>query len=140
MIVWSGLGFLGLLIPFVTAFLAAFLANAALGPGYGAMHMWPMAIGVLVGAGLVYLLSVRLDRPGRLLIDPATGQRVVMKSRHTLFWIPLQWIALIAALIGLILFLLPANTMGKGGKYDTSAPSQNTLLVPPERVTSMARA
>ncbi|WP_419806393.1 hypothetical protein [Terriglobus sp.] len=136
MIVWSGLGFLGALIPFVTAILAVFAANAALGRGYGAMHMWPMALGVLIGAGLVYLLSVRLDKPGRLLIDPATGQRVVMKSRHTLFWIPLQWIALIAAVVGLLLFLVPANTMGKGGKYDTSTPSENTRLMQPQHVPS----
>ena len=129
MIVWSGLGFLGALIPFVTAIVAVFLANAVFGHGYGAMHMWPLAMGVLIGAGLVYLLSVRLDAPGRLLIDPATGQRVMMKSSHTLFWIPLKWIALLAAVVGLLLLFLPANTMGKGGKYDTASPSENTRLV-----------
>ena len=131
MIVWSGLGFLGLLIPIVTAGLAAVLANVALGEGYSAMHLWPAAVGVLIGAGLVYLLSVRLDQPGRLLVDPATGQRVVMKRRHTLFWIPLRWIAVIAAVIGLMMFLLPGNSLGKGGKYDTSAPSQNSRMVVP---------
>ncbi len=128
MIVWSGLGFLGLLIPIVTGPLAVFLANAIFGPAYGATHMWPLALGVLIGAGLVYLLSVRLDQPGRLLIDPATGQRVIMKSRHTLFWIPLRWIAVVTAVIGLFLFLVPGNTMGKGGQYDTSPPTEHSLL------------
>lgn len=137
MIVWSGLGFLGLLIPFVTAFLAVFVANAAGGQGYGAMHMWPMAVGVLIGAALVYLLSVRLDKPGRLLIDPATGQRVVMKPRHTLFWIPLRWIALIAAVVGVGMLLLPANTMGKGGKYDTSNPSQDSRVIRPDHARTV---
>ncbi|AGH86641.1 hypothetical protein ACI2S5_25300 [Ralstonia nicotianae] len=40
------------------------------------------------------------SRPGRVLVDPKTGQQVELKARHTLFWIPLQWTALLVVAFG----------------------------------------
>lgn len=110
MVIWSGWGLLGLVIPAVTVFLTTFLASAALGSRYLSTHNWPIGLGIILGAGLVYLLSVKLDAPGRMLVDPATGQRVILKRRDTLFWIPLRWIALIVAVFGLIMLLASSTT------------------------------
>ncbi len=109
MIVWQGLGFLGLLIPIVTGFVTVVLANALLGQAYVATHAWPVGLGVLLGAGGVSLLSQKLDQPGRTLVDQATGQTVVLKRKHTLFWIPLNYLAVVIAAVGtFLLFVRPS--------------------------------
>lgn len=33
--------------------------------------------------------------PGRELVDPDTGEAVVLRTRHTLFWIPIQYWGLV---------------------------------------------
>ncbi len=108
MIVWSGFGFLALLLPIVTVFITTAVANATGGPLYSTLHHWPGAVGAILGAGLVYLASVKLETPGRTLVDPATGQAVVLRRRHTLFWIPLRFWAIVIAVVGLVYLVLPA--------------------------------
>ncbi len=107
LIVWSGYGFLAFLLPLVTVFATTALANAKGGPLYSTLHHWPAAVGVLLGAVLVYLASLKLTATGRTLVDPATGQAVVLRKRHTLFWIPLQFWAIILAVGALIYLVLP---------------------------------
>ncbi len=109
MIVWSGFGFLALLLPVVTIFVTAAVANVTGGPLYSTLHHWPGAVGAILGGALVYLASMKLDTPGRTLVDPATGQAVVLRRRHTLFWIPLRFWAIIIAVAGLVYLVLPAS-------------------------------
>ena len=106
MIVWQGFGFVGIILPVLMYVVTVKLFQALFGIAYTDTHAWPGAVGTLIGAGLVYWLSVALDKPGRTLIDPQTGQTVILRKRHTLFWIPLQYIAAIAAVVALgMLFL-----------------------------------
>jgi len=106
MIIWQGLGFLGALIPIGCYVLSALVIRAAAGPDYLALHSWPGALGTLIGAGLVWLLGEKMNGVGRTLVDPQTGQTVVLKKRHTLFFIPLQMfaIALMFIAIGMLIF------------------------------------
>ena len=108
MIIWSGFGFLGVLIPIVTWFATVFLCRTALGPVYMTTHNWPSALGLLLGAACVWLVSFKLDGPGRQLFDPATGQTVVLRRRNTLFWIPLKYVAIIEAVGALVLLFVNA--------------------------------
>jgi hypothetical protein len=98
MILWSGWGILTVLIA---------LAGAALG---GALHgVIPalsdhvaIAIGLLAAAVVNWWVGIRLNnRPGRELIDPKTGGRVILKRRHTLFWLPMQYYSVLIAFIAL---------------------------------------
>lgn len=87
------------------------ILQTMLGKAYTDTHAWPVGLGVLIGAVAVYLLGLQLNKPGRTLVDPATGQTVILRRRHTLFWIPLQYLAGIIALIGLVmLFVKPSST------------------------------
>ena len=122
MIIWSGWGVLGLLIPGVVAFLFTLAADAIYGPGYSAIHSWPLGLGLLVSAALVYLLSERLARPGRTLIDPATGQAVVFRRRDSLFFIPLKYIAILIAVAAIFVLLTPRHAAGV-------APSTTTTIM-----------
>ena len=52
-------------------------------------------VGSLITAALLWWLGKRLNSaPGRELVDPKTGERLVLRRRHSLFWIPMQWWAI----------------------------------------------
>ena len=104
MIIWSGLG---ILIPLVA--IVGLVAGTVLGTALG----FPVA-----GIGLGFLLAAtgnwglwKLVYPEtpKVLIDPATGQQVVINPKHGLFFIPARawtWIlgffAIPAVLLGVI--------------------------------------
>jgi hypothetical protein len=53
---------------------------------------------------VVWWLGRKLNSaPNRELVDPKTGQRVLLRNDHSLFWIPMQWWAIpIVLLAGVI--------------------------------------
>jgi hypothetical protein len=60
---------------------------------------------VLAGVALGFT-GVRLNRnTDRRLVDPKTGRDVIVRRRHTLFWIPMQYWAPVLALIGVIVLI-----------------------------------
>lgn len=105
-IIWQGLGYLALLIPFAVLLLGQALTHLVLGEGYYKAHPWIAAVALLLSAVLVGLSGHMLNSgPGRLQADPVTGGDVMTRKTHSLFWIPMQWYALlIAAIAGWILF------------------------------------
>jgi hypothetical protein len=105
MVIWQGLGFLALVIPILGYVLVARLVGAMEGVGYLALHSWPGALGTLLGACLVWLLALWLDKPGRELTDPKTGEIVVLKRKHSLFFVPMKYVAILMAVIALGIFL-----------------------------------
>lgn len=113
MIIWSGYGVLSVLIAFAGVVLGAagiepLIEGAALGlpPGTG------LALGLALAAVANWFVGVRLNgRPGRELIDPKTGGRVVIRRRHALFWIPMQYYSVLFALLAVAaLFAPPEGT------------------------------
>ena len=99
-IVWQGAGFAGVLVPILIVVLGGMGFDAAMGEGYSESHGWTMALLVLLSAVVVWMLGSNLNsRPGRELIDPATQQVVQLKEKHTIFWIPLQYFAVVLAVI-----------------------------------------
>jgi hypothetical protein len=70
---------------------------------YYQAHGWPKLLAFWIAAALVFVLSRWLDRqPGRAMIDKATGQEVVIKKRHALFFIPVRSWPYIFLVLGLI--------------------------------------
>jgi hypothetical protein len=101
MIIWQGFGFLGAIIPILFYVAVGLLMQAILGKDYLAHHSWPGALGTLLGAVAVWFLALMMDKPGRVLLDPQTGEKVELKQRHTLFFIPLKYLAIIFAVVAL---------------------------------------
>ncbi|MFC0406761.1 hypothetical protein [Roseomonas elaeocarpi] len=91
MVIWSGWGILTVVIvALVGGSVTAILANLA-GPGSSAAG-YALAVGLLVSAVVNWFVGQRLNAaPGRELVDPATGQRVTLRRRHSLFFVPMQW-------------------------------------------------
>lgn len=98
MIVWNGLGFLVPLIALVCIFIMNQIVGNATFNGFG----WPKSVALFISAVLVTLLGLYFRKqPGKVMIDKATGQEVVMKSNHSLFFIPVVYWGAIYAVIGI---------------------------------------
>lgn len=102
MVVWQGLGSFAFVVLFVTGGIAAVILHFAFGPGEDGEQRI-LALGLLLAAPLVYLFAKRIEaRPTRTLIDKETGQEVVLRERHTFFFIPLRYWSVIYLVGGLI--------------------------------------
>ena len=113
MLVWQGFGILAALIPVALIVVVTVVWGAITGsstPGDRDSTLI-IAIAALVSAPLVYLLDKRLAaRPGRTMIDKATGQEVEMRGAHTLFFVGMKywaWLLGIAGVILLVVGILP---------------------------------
>ena len=109
-LVWRGQGWVVLLIE--AAALAAMVLVAdfwipdAAQPAFFSAHGWPFAL-VLGIAGAIILAwgAATNHQPAVAMIDPETGLSVVRRTRHSLYFIPVEyWGA--ASLAGAAAFLL----------------------------------
>lgn len=101
MIIWNGLGIL--------VVLAVGLMMVAVDAGSGVLGLvlskaqsngaGIVLAGLLVGAWGLYLRR----QPGRALIDKETGAEVVLRPRHSLFWIPVLYWGPILVVLGAVL-------------------------------------
>lgn len=99
MIVWSGFGFLAPLLVAAIAFGTQLGAEAI----QGRKHLWPLAAGLLISAIPLWFLGKYFNRhAGKEFVHPATGEKFIGKSRHTLYWIPMHYWAIPVAIGGAI--------------------------------------
>jgi hypothetical protein len=103
MLIWQGFGILGPLICLIVVIAVQALFGATLGDQYTTTHAWTTAVALLLAAVASWFAGVRLNSaPGRELIDPATQERVILRKRHTLFWIPMQYIAVVMVVLAVV--------------------------------------
>ena len=108
MIIWSGLGFLVPVVAFATLLLTQAVADAVTGvEGYYSAHTGLQTTALLAAAVVLWFLGRYLNgKPGRRLIDEETGEAFVLRPRHTLFWIRMEyWAVALAVLAFAIPFL-----------------------------------
>jgi hypothetical protein len=95
MVIWKGLGILVILAGIAGMIVGGFLGAAV---GLGAFTgAFGAVVAALVNFGLCKLLY---RRPARVLVDPATGQQLLHRPSHSLFFIPAYawtWIFLVLA-------------------------------------------
>lgn len=104
MIIWSGWGVLTALFA-VGAVAGGVLLEAVLRP-IGLPAQSGLIIGWLIAAVVNWLVGTRLNNgPARELVDPRTGQHVILRRRHTLFWIPMQYYSVLMVILGAIAVL-----------------------------------
>ncbi len=86
-LIWQGLGFLVVIVPLLCVLVMSFLSAAV-----NLSNLAAVVAALFMSAAAVFYLGRHLNsRPGRTLVDPATGQSVELRKRHTLFWIPMQY-------------------------------------------------
>ncbi len=101
-IFWTGWGILAALIPFA----GLILVEAILGKEFYQSHVWVQTLAILLGAAGVWYVGNRFNnKPGRVVVDKETGKELELKSRHSLFFIPMQYWSFIIAVLGIILLV-----------------------------------
>jgi len=102
MIIWSGLGFLVVVFGFAALILTEIVSEKLTGDDeFYQQHGWVILIGMLVAAALTYgLHRVLLRQKARVLIDKETGQEIVVRPNHSLFFIPVKWWPAVFTAIG----------------------------------------
>ena len=112
MLIWQGFGFLAVVFPILGYVLTVKVLQAILGAPYTDSHAWPGALGTLLGAAAVWFLarSPILNKPGRSLVDPKTGETVVLKKKHTFFFIPMDYFAGIMLLVALGMLIFKSGS------------------------------
>lgn len=89
MIIWQGFGFLAALIPFVLLVLLSLFDKSH-------TFTYGNELVLAVSAIAVWLVGKKLNgAKGKILIDPETKQEVLLKDKHTMFWIPMEWYGLV---------------------------------------------
>lgn len=96
LLIWSGKGVFTVLI-----FILSTLALITLFPD-GA-NEYPIAIAAFVTAAFSWYFGYKWNsKVGRIVIDEKTGERLEVKSNHSLFWIKMQYWSIIFSLIGVL--------------------------------------
>ena len=92
MIVWSGFGILAALFALLGIVAGVALVDGTGGVGIGLSENAGLALGLVLAAVVNWLVGAWLNhRPGRELIDAKTGERIILRRRHRLFWVPMQY-------------------------------------------------
>ncbi|GHT96281.1 hypothetical protein FACS1894116_13150 [Betaproteobacteria bacterium] len=102
MIIWRGWGFMVLFIPTVVGgVINAFMINVV-DSHYLETHAWAQGVSLFIGAIPLWFLGRYLNnRPGQVLIDPDSGEKVQWVKKHTLFFVPMQYYAGVWMLVAL---------------------------------------
>jgi hypothetical protein len=103
-IFWSGKGFLVAVFTFGFSLIANLTTNSVTGSAvYWDTHKWPVAVSLFAAAVPCWFVGRHLKREvPRVLIDPRTGETVILRKSHTLFFIPVIWWAPLLAVFGVV--------------------------------------
>jgi hypothetical protein len=110
--IWSGWGFLVVPIVLGTAVVVGGLVQWLLQmAGRPDLAFIAFSIGLFAAAAVNWVVGRRLNgQPPRELLDPKTGERVLLRRRHHLFWIPMQYWSVLVALAALVPLLALRGT------------------------------
>lgn len=104
LLIWSGLGFLVIPIVIGTSVVVGTLCQLALEvAGFPRFAFLAFSLGLFAAAWANWALGRRLNgRPGRELIDARTGEHVVLRRTHRLFWIRMEYWSIPVAVTALV--------------------------------------
>jgi hypothetical protein len=109
MLIWQGRGVAVFVFAFFGVLLAGVLALAVLGESFyrNESQTW-IGIGLVLGGALCLWFGRRWNDPAndRSLVDPQTGEQVVLRNRHTFWFLPMEWWGMAGILLGVALFIL----------------------------------
>ena len=107
MIFWRGYGLLGLLIPIIVFVLLALIGKFIFGLEEDfSMNKLFLFVYTLVSSISIWKVGKMLNgKKPKVLIDPDTGEEVLLKTNHSLMFINLEYWSFFFAIIGLGLIL-----------------------------------
>jgi hypothetical protein len=108
-IIWKGFGFLVVIFGIGAVIIADVICNLVTGNGeFTKAHNWPVSLSLLLAAVAVYFIGRHLNhKPGRVMIDKATGREIILRRTHSLFFIPMEYWAFVFAAISIWILFVP---------------------------------
>jgi hypothetical protein len=107
MIIWRGFGILVIFITMAAMIAFQSLIGAVFGQQFYKTHDWPKGAALLLAAVAVYFTGQFFNgKPGRVMIDKATGRELTFRRVHSLFFIPMEYWGYILAVAGFILLFV----------------------------------
>ena len=93
MLIWRGWGLLVIVIVVGMVLLGGYVTDSITGGSeYRDTHSWPYALSLLPPAAVLWFLGRFLaNRKARSVIDEETGERLVLRSDHSLFFVKMHW-------------------------------------------------
>jgi hypothetical protein len=93
MIVWQGSGFLvavvGIAVLALTEYVVRIITKDEF---YYPSHGWPKLVGFWLAAAAIYGIARYFDsRPGKVVIEKDTGKEIVLRTPHSLFFVPMKY-------------------------------------------------
>ena len=103
LIIWRGAGAAVILFAILAALVTNIVTSSWFNQNnYFQNHAWAQMVALwFAGAGCWFLGRYLNGKPGRVLVDKATGQEVTIKPDHSLFFIKLEYWAPILLVIGI---------------------------------------
>ncbi|MDJ0498720.1 MAG: hypothetical protein QNJ89_12880 [Acidimicrobiia bacterium] len=101
LIVWRGLGWLVPVFAFAALLLSQLAVDAVYGDGFYTANAWPKQVAFIVAAFSIAILGAYLNHTKRqMLVDEETGEVVGKAPAHSLFFIPIEyWAIVVLALL-----------------------------------------
>ncbi len=105
MIIWRGWGILVPIIPVAIWFLVPELFKFAMSQtAYSDYFEFISAFSILLGALALWFLGKKLNgTEGRTLVDEQTGEKVLLRANHSLFFVNMEYWAIPLALLSLVM-------------------------------------
>jgi hypothetical protein len=102
-VIWKGAGALVLLFGIGAALFTNIITSSVFNENnYFAKHSWAQAMSLWIAGTACWFLGRFLNhRPGRVLVDKATGQEVTLRPNHHLMFIKMEYWGPIFFAIGL---------------------------------------
>ncbi len=106
LLIWSGLGALIPLAVLISAILVQLTVNSIFGAHFYSSSHWAISLALLLSALASWLIDLRVkSQKGKLVIDKQTGKEILLKKKHTFFFIPVKFWPYIFIVGALIVFL-----------------------------------
>lgn len=105
MIVWSGRGFLSLLILFITIFFfIPILPETYITQSF--------VIPLYIAAIFSFFFGIKWNKTLRVIIDKETGKEINFKNNHGLFWINMEYWGIIFPVLALVMLTQSLDKQG----------------------------
>lgn len=96
-VIWTGKGFLSPLVLIGTLFTSIWLLPDSL-------NDYSFVIAFFISAGFSFVFGKKWNNQlERIVTDDKTGEKLRIKSNHTLFWIPMQYWGIIFSILGIVI-------------------------------------
>jgi hypothetical protein len=109
--IWSGRGILVALVGFM-ALMLYIIAGSVLGLNTDHLTLADAALAMIIAVicfAPLWFYGKKRSAIVRELTDTETGEKIVIRNRDTLFWIPMQYWAIIGPVALLLLLILAAT-------------------------------